>query len=244
MNHIDSLKVMEIDLEKHQQNQRFKKTYSANSKEVAALLTLSGGFLDVFTYIGHGKVFANTMTGNVIFLGIYTVSGEWQQTLQYFPPIVAFMLGIYIAHHLQLPVVVRYLPKPALTALGLEIMVLMIITFLPDSFPDSVLVLLISSVGAMQSSSFNKLEEWSYSSVMTTGNLRRFAEAFLISIVPPRHPEAFREARLFGLLCLCFLCGAILAAISTSKLHNFALILPVIAIASAFMICLRKSKTF
>ncbi|MFP3616894.1 DUF1275 family protein, partial [Paraburkholderia sp. SIMBA_050] len=37
---------------------------------VAALLTLSGGYLDAYTYVGHGHVFANTMTGNVALLGI------------------------------------------------------------------------------------------------------------------------------------------------------------------------------
>jgi hypothetical protein len=30
---------------------------------VALLLTLSGGFLDAFTFVGHGKVFANSMSG-------------------------------------------------------------------------------------------------------------------------------------------------------------------------------------
>lgn len=37
--------------------------YSDSSIEVAALLTFSGGFLDVFTYLWHGGVFANAMTG-------------------------------------------------------------------------------------------------------------------------------------------------------------------------------------
>ena len=31
--------------------------------EVAALLSVSGGFLDAFTYVGHGPVFVNAMTG-------------------------------------------------------------------------------------------------------------------------------------------------------------------------------------
>ncbi|MBW4960177.1 DUF1275 family protein, partial [Klebsiella pneumoniae] len=44
---------------------------------VAALLTLSGGYLDAYTYVGHGHVFANTMTGNVALLGINLSAGEW-----------------------------------------------------------------------------------------------------------------------------------------------------------------------
>lgn len=224
------------------QNVQSKKVYSASSIEVAALLTLSGGFLDVFTYIGHGKVFANTMTGNVIFLGMYAVTGQWQQTIQYILPIIAFMLGIFVAYHMQLPVVRKHFPKPALTSLGLEMMVLMTITFLPKSFPDSLLVLFISFVATLQNSSFNKLEDWNYNSVMTTGNLRRFAEALLSGIVPPGNPNAFREARLFGLLCLCFLLGAIIASLTTERLQNYALLVPLTVISSAFLICWRRQN--
>lgn len=217
-----------------------KEVYSESSIEVAGLLTLSGGFLDVFTYIGHGKVFANTMTGNVIFLGMYAVTGQWQQSIHYILPIIAFMIGIYIAYHVQLPLVRKYFPKPALTALGIEIIVLATIAFLPDSFPDSILVLSISLVAAMQNSSFSKLEEWNYNSVMTTGNLRRFTEALLNCIILPRQRKAFREARLFGLLCLCFLLGAVLASVTTERWHNYSLLVPLAVISFAFVICWRR----
>lgn len=231
-----------MEMKNTAQNLVPKEVYSASSIEVAALLTLAGGFLDVFTYIGHGGVFANTMTGNVISLGINAVTGHWQQAIQYLLPIIAFMLGIFIAYHLQLPIVQKHFPKPALTSLGLEILVLLSITFLPKSFPDSLLVLSISLVAAMQNSSFSKLEQWNYNSVMTTGNLRRFAEALLSGIVPPARPNAFRDARLFGLLCLCFLIGSVIAALITEKLHNYALLVPLAVLSSAFVICWRRQN--
>src|SRR5712691_5639585 len=36
----------------------------------AMLLATTGGLLDAVVYLNHGHVFANAMTGNVIFLGI------------------------------------------------------------------------------------------------------------------------------------------------------------------------------
>jgi len=36
----------------------------------AMLLATTGGLLDAVVYLNYGHVFANTMTGNVIFLGI------------------------------------------------------------------------------------------------------------------------------------------------------------------------------
>jgi uncharacterized membrane protein YoaK (UPF0700 family) len=228
------------DLRKASQNLISADVYSDSSIEVAALLTFSGGFLDVFTYLGHGGVFANSMTGNIVFLGMYAAAGQWQLAAQHIPPILAFLAGVFIAYHMQLPVVVKHFPKPALTCLALEIFVLLIEAFLPGSFPDILLVLSISLVAAMQNSSFTKLEQWSYNSVMTTGNLRRFAEAIFSSSIPKVNPKAIREAKLFGLVCICFLAGSIIAALTTGKLHNCALLIPVSTLVSAFIICWRR----
>lgn len=216
--------------------------YSDNSLVVASLLTLSGGFLDVFTYLGHGHVFANSMTGNIVFLGMYAATGNWHQALRHIPPIVAFLIGVLFAYRMHLPSVLKHLPKPALTCLGLEIMVLIAASFLPAGFPDIILVMFISLVAAMQNSNFTKLEKWTYNSVMTTGNLRRFAEAFFRGTMPAHNPMALREAKLFGFICCCFLAGAILAALTTLWLHDFALQIPAGLLIIAFVICWRRQK--
>jgi uncharacterized membrane protein YoaK (UPF0700 family) len=43
----------------------------------AMLLATTGGLLDAVVYLNHGHVFANAMTGNVIFLGIAAVGRDW-----------------------------------------------------------------------------------------------------------------------------------------------------------------------
>src|ERR1700730_1422623 len=58
-----------------------------NSLRVAALLAAAGGFLDAFTYVGHGHVFANAMTGNVVLLAVSAVSGDGRQALAHLLPI-------------------------------------------------------------------------------------------------------------------------------------------------------------
>ena len=207
------------------------------SLRVAALLTLSGGFLDAFTYVGHGKVFANSMTGNVIFLGFYAAAGKWDEVIPHLLPILTFLVGVLIANWMRLPKVLRHLSRPALTCLSLEIIFLIFASFLPASFPDLILVPGIAFVAAMQNSSFTLLETWTYNSVMTTGNLRRFAEALFGGILPIHDPAQLRQARHFGLICLCFFAGAIFGGLTTARWHNYALWIPVIFLAAAFFLC-------
>ena len=48
-----------------------------NSLIVAMLLTAAGGFLDAFSYLGEGHVFANVMTANLVLSAISLVHSDW-----------------------------------------------------------------------------------------------------------------------------------------------------------------------
>ena len=60
------------------------------------LLAIVGGFLDAYTFVGRGGVFANAQTGNIVLLGIYASEGEWRQALVHVPPILACVIGVIV----------------------------------------------------------------------------------------------------------------------------------------------------
>jgi uncharacterized membrane protein YoaK (UPF0700 family) len=207
---------------------------------IACLLSLSGGFLDAFTYVGHGGVFANAMTGNIILMGVSAAAGDWRQALHHIPPLFAFMAGVFLAQAIRLSIPRLGARWPALLSLILEIVVLAVIAFLPHGFPDIWIVLSISFVAALQNSSFTKVRSWSYNSVMTTGNLRRFAEGLFTGIVPRRDPEVLERAGVFGAICLAFLVGAVVGGLTAGWLHNAALAVPVLVLGFVLWRCWRR----
>jgi len=178
----------------------------------AALLAACGGFLDAFTYLGHGHVFANAMTGNVVLLGVAAATAQWSQSLHHLVPIVAFLLGVAVAQVFR-PV----------TALALEVLFLLIGGFFPKGFAGMPLVLGISFLAALQSSTFRKAGRWTYSSTMTTGNLRTFGESVFRSISGAHDPDTNEKAKAFGVLCVAFLAGATAGGVCTVALDNHAL---------------------
>jgi len=209
------------------------------SIRVAILLSLGGGFLDAFTWVGHGGVFANAQTGNVVLLGVAAATGQWGQTLRHASPIVAFLLGVFVAQGLRFADIRRDGRGAALYSLGVEIVLLLIVAVLPTRFPDFPIVLGIAFVAALQTSSFAKVEGWSYSSVMTTGNLRRAAEALFASVAPPRKQVATRQAAVFAVICASFCLGAGVGAVATAWLANAAVLVPAAVLAAALLMCLR-----
>ena len=61
------------------------------------LLAGAGGFLDAYTFVGRGGVFANAQTGNIVLLAVAAGERHWPAALLHVPPILAFMLGVATA---------------------------------------------------------------------------------------------------------------------------------------------------
>ena len=69
----------------------------SESRRLAILLAVSGGFMDAYTYTFRGEVFANAQTGNIILLAINLSEGNFEKMLQYLFPVIAFAFGIILA---------------------------------------------------------------------------------------------------------------------------------------------------
>ena len=70
---------------------------SSEALRVGLLLALAGGFLDAYTYLGRGHVFANAQTGNIVMLGVDVARGDWAGAGHYLLPILAFVAGVLLA---------------------------------------------------------------------------------------------------------------------------------------------------
>ena len=196
----------------------------AESLLVAALLTFTGGFLDAFTYVGHGKVFANSMTGNVVFLGIALAQHDLDLALHRLLPIIAFLGGAVAARLVRLGL--RQNWKAEATAITIEVLMMGAVILWGRLYPDSVIVLGIAFTAAMQSTTFARIRGQAYNSTMTTGNIRHLAEQLFSGFVPSLNREALRTALVFGLICGCFFLGATAGAVATSAFQNAALLFP------------------
>jgi len=202
-------------------DERRRSRTTSGTIRLAALLAVAGGFLDAFTYIAHGGVFANAQTGNVVLIGVFAAGGDWLGAVRHVLPILAFFVGVGVAEAVEDPRVAQRLPRPQRSVLVLEIAVLAVVGALPGSFSNTVVILAVAFVAALQSTIFSKLGDWSVNTTMTTGNLRT-AAASAYRAVLRRERDAHRQATVFGTVCLAFLLGAGLGALLTRLLHNQA----------------------
>ncbi|WP_329455386.1 YoaK family protein [Streptomyces sp. NBC_01497] len=198
-----------------------QKRHTSHSLRLGALLTLTGGFLDGFTYVGHGGVFANAQSGNIVLLGVFGAERHWRAAIAHVPPLVAFVLGILVAESLMHPRRGRAVRRPDRVAIIAEIAVLLVVGALPQATVSLVVVLLVAFAAAVQNSTFDTLRDWTFNSTMATGNVRTATRAAYRSRILREH-GAGRQARSFTTICLAFLCGAASGGLVTSWWGNHA----------------------
>ncbi|WP_303828092.1 YoaK family protein [Asticcacaulis taihuensis] len=209
---------------------------------VAALLIAAAGMLDAFTYAGYGGVFANAMTGNIVLMVVRMAEGEGRLVLPFAAPIAAYICGVAVAQVLKEKPLGGLLPSQARFSLGLEIVFLIVVAFLPKSVPDMLVVTGIAFVAALQASAFYRLGEFAYTSVTTSANLRHFASATIAWLIYGEGRERRRESLFFLCLCICFIGGALLGAVATLTWGHAAVWLPVGLLSVAFALCLPWTK--
>ena len=54
----------------------YSKRQMSDSYLIAMLLAIVGGFLDAYTYVARGGVFANAQTGNIVLFGLHLAEKE------------------------------------------------------------------------------------------------------------------------------------------------------------------------
>ena len=180
----------------------------------AILVTTANGFLDAYTYITRGHVFANVQTGNVILFAIDLSHGNWGSTLRHLWPILAFLVGVLLSAHIKSGRVDNLVTHPMRWTMGIQAVAFATVGFVPATVPDSFVTVPISFLAAMQFTLFRSIGDLTYIAVATTGNLMRVMEAGY-SVVVDKNDASRLAFRVYGALSATFAGGAVLGAFAS-----------------------------
>lgn len=202
-------------------------------------LTLSGGLQDAYSYHIRGEVFANAQTGNFVLMSTKLFSGDFISALNYLIPILAFISGILTAELiLHAFARSRYLQRRQMVLL-LEIVLLLIVGFLPQK-ANMLANALVSFSCAMQVQSFRKVNGLFFASTMCIGNLRSATEALSGWI---RTGDAFHKERFarYALIILTFTLGAGIGSVLADCLLEKLILLSSLLLFISFILMFKKT---
>lgn len=203
---------------------------------LGAMLAVVGGFLDAYTYLCRGGVFANAQTGNIVLLGLNLAEGDPRRALTYLLPILAFAAGVVVTELIRR----RYQAQQnrdlnihwRQVIVLAEAVLVAGAAFVPQSGNMEV-NLLISFVCALQVESFRKVRGSAFASTMCTGNLRSGTEQFVVW-VQTGDRQAARRGRNYYAVILFFIGGAVLGGFATKWLAERALLCAAVLLLAVF----------
>lgn len=202
----------------------YSKRQMSDTFFIAMLLAIVGGFLDAYTYVARGHVFANAQTGNIVLFGQYLAEKDWLTALSYFIPILAFVLGIFVDEWIK-----KYIsPLPKIhwrqVVLLFEVAMLFIVAWLPlGGKSDLMANTLVSFVCSMQVQSFRKVHGLPYATTMCTGNLRSGTELFF-QYTQSKDKTLRKKSLSYYAVILFFIIGAGIGAVLTKRYGSMTIL--------------------
>ena len=206
----------------------------SDSLLTASFIILSGGLQVAYTYLCRGKVFANAQTGNIVLFSTYLFEGDWLHSRRYLVPVLAFMLGIFVAECVHRHY--KYVEKVHWRQIIIlaEIVLLFLVGFLPQEV-NTIANAIVSFVCAMQVQTFRKVRGHAYASTMCIGNMRSGTEALCVYF-HTRDREVLQKAiTYFGVIGL-FAVGAGFGALLTKAFAEQGIWVSCVLLTISFLI--------
>ena len=199
------------------------------------IVICAGGFMDAYSYLLHGQVFATGQTGNIVLLCMNLAEGAWLGVSHYLVSILAFVAGIMLSRHVLVRVHGRATHRMQRWVAVFEAVAFAVVALLPQGMPDLLVNSAISFCAAVSYENFRQFGTRSaYASVFCTGNLRSLGETLYDGIFEKDRHELHRSARYAGLVA-SFCVGAVACKLLIDATGKFACL----AISALFLLSLR-----
>ncbi|MCD7828437.1 MAG: DUF1275 domain-containing protein [Clostridiales bacterium] len=190
---------------------------------VFAFLMFAGGYYGAYTYSCRGGVFCNAQTANFVLFGLAIGSKDWGKALYYLIPMAAYLGGTMLSEFL--PKTVKRLSHVRWDTffVGIEIVIVLILGFIPDSAPVQISQVTVNFMCAMQYNTFRQAEHIPAATTFCTNHVRQ-GGSYLVKWLKHRANKNFLKRSMFhfGMIAV-FILGVIVSAVLCSIIGGKAI---------------------
>ena len=210
----------------------------SESIEVGIFLALSGGFMDAYSYINRGKVFANAETGNIILMALKVCEGKFFEAVNYLIPIISFAVGVGICE------IIKYRKERINMIHWRQILVLfeifafIVVGFLPQEM-NRVANSIISMISGIQFATFPKIRGTAMATTMCTGNLKTGTQNMYRGI-KTGDKSAIEKGLYYYVCILVFILGTMVGYFAVKLMAEKAIFLAALAMINIFIMMFKE----
>lgn len=198
-----------------------------NFSLIASLLAFNSGFIDAYTFLFHGEVFAGLQTGNIILLGINLAQLNLMNCLHYLISIAMFIIGILMIKFLQGIILNAFFRKKMVILF--EIIFIGLAMILKNKVPELLIVGCLSIAASAQLQEFDLLRGKAFNPVMMTGNLKKISNG-IYDVFVHKHKAKLVQLLDTVVILFSFVVGAVLVTTLTNLIGNTVILIPILVL--------------
>lgn len=199
------------------------------------LLIFAAGMMGAYTYNLRGGVFCNAQTANIVLMSLAFGKGLWRKGLYYLIPISAYLAGAVVSEALPSGIRHKNFLRWDTWLIGFEILVLLVIGFLPLSLPAQIVQVTINFICSMQYNTFRQAEGIPMATTFVTNHVRQTA-VWGYTAVKKKDKTAFSRAfKHFRMIGMFFL-GGLSLTLLCDHMQEKAIWFAMIPLAISFIV--------
>ncbi len=208
------------------------------------LMTVAG-FFGAYTYLLRGNVFCNAQTGNVVLMGLALGAGHWSKALYYLIPISAYLFGAFVSELLPNLVKHNFLIRWDTLLIAIEILAVLVLGFIPDSYPVQISQIMINFIASMQYNTFRQAEGVPMATTFATNHIRQIGVGLAKELKHLKTKNKSHRERLskHSKMLFFFIAGAVIGTVFCNIFSGRAIWVTVIPFAVVFGVLLHADLT-
>ncbi len=175
---------------------------------IFAVLIAVGGFLGAYTYTQRGGVFCNAQTANILIFAVRLGERNWHGALYYLIPISAYLAGAILSEFLPRRVNSIGLLRWDTALVGFEILCVVALGLIPDSYPPQISQVAVNFIASMQYNTFRQAKEVPMATTFCTNHLRQVG-VHTVKWLRHRDAEAGKRLAAHFVMITSFSLGAV-----------------------------------
>lgn len=180
---------------------------------IFALMMCIGGFYGGYTYSCRGGVFCNAQTANIVLFGMAIGHGDWSKALYYLIPMSAYLAGTMLSEFLPKTVKRFSHIRWDTCFVGFEMIVVLILGFIPESVPVQIAQVTVNFICSMQYNTFRRAENIPMATTFCTNHVRQIG-VYLVKWLKHRDEINFLKRSAFHTgMILVFIIGVTAATV-------------------------------
>jgi uncharacterized membrane protein YoaK (UPF0700 family) len=176
-------------------------------KWVFAVLIFVAGFYGAFTYVLRGGVFCNAQTGNLLYLAMELGKGNFVDALYYLLPMTAYLLGAVVSEILPKPIKKIRLIRWDTFLIIIEMIIVAVLGFLPESAPFQISQIAINFICSMQYNTFRQAQGVPMATTFCTNHVRQVG-IWIAKSLKHKNKNYLKRILSHIVMLLCFVIGA------------------------------------